>query len=344
MKLTIGAIGTVIVTATQLLASPPKDRVPTSIARVNVEQLHKLAAIERYAWRLEWVPLSDELAVLPRERDIEVFDGRLKSTRRLEAGRRLIDFAFSRDGEWLASSEDNTYSVTVESLKNGTSTTVHTENHQPDSEFSPDGKWLVTGGYGTSASLWQLPDGKKVREFSVIVPAPGPCGGAGGLRPQFSPDGRTLAIGNRNSDTRLFDPATGQLLHILPKLMTQEIKFNPAGTVLATTYVDGTIGLWDVATGKSLHEVKTAAAELYTVDWSPDGKLLATAGHNGKIILWDAKELKPLNELEGPDCVIQVRFSPDGSRLFSAGCSIHDRTDRKIIIWGLDGDRGARPK
>ncbi len=82
--------------------------------------------------------------------------------------------------------------------------------------------------------------------------------------------------------------------------MTQEIKFNPAGTVIATTYVDGTTGLWDVATGKSLHRVTTGAEELYTVDWSPDGKLLVTAGHDAKIILWDATDLKPLKELEAP--------------------------------------------
>jgi WD40 repeat protein len=330
MKLGIAIFGAVAILATELAASPLHRLLPTPIDRDNVKQLHKIITLERDAWRFEWIPLTKEFAVLPREHEIEVFDVRLKSIRRLVVGRQLVEFAFSRDGEWLAWSENNN-SVTIENRTTGTSRTIDTGNHQPSVEFSPDGKSLVTGGYGTTVSMWHLPDGRKMREFSNNV--------AGGLTPRFSPDGKALAIGNRNSNTRLLAPATGELLHVLPKVMTHEIKFNPTGTVLATSYVDGTIGLWDVATGQSLHQVKTAAAELYSVDWSFNGRLLATSGLNGKIILWDAKELKPLKELDAPDWVVRVRFSPDGSRLFTAG-GTRQGADRKITVWGLNDDRG----
>jgi WD40 repeat protein len=328
------AVAVVVAAANQLVAGTVvKEKYPTPIAPNNVRQLHELTALQRDAFRLDWVPVSGVLAVMPLDAEIEVFDpSLLKPIRKLAVGKRLVEFAFSRNGDRLAWSENNV-SVTIEDLKTSKMTTLNTGNNQPSADFSPDGKWLVTGGYGDKAGLWEVATGKKIRDFTTNA--------KGGLRPVFSPDGKIVAIGDRNSDTRLFEPSSGKLLHVLPKTMTHEIRFNPAGKILATTYVDSSIGLWDVANGKSLNQVKTAGDELYTVDWSPKGDLLVTAGRNGKIILWDAKELKSLKELNGPEWVISARFSPDGSRLLTAGGAIRGPVERKITIWGLDGDQAG---
>ena len=198
--------------------------------------------------------------------------------------------------------------------------------------FSPDGQYLATGAYGTTATLWKTETGEKVRTFETDT--------KGGLTIAFARDGKTLALGNRNSTTTLHDVATGKQLHVLPKRMTQEIRFNPSGTVLAAAYVDGSVALWDVATGKLLHERATGANEVYTLDWSPRGDLLATAGLGGKITVWDPKDLTSLKELETPEWVIQVRFSPDGSRLFTAGGTQLRSPDRKVRVWGLPAHAG----
>jgi len=121
--------------------------------------------------------------------------------------------------------------------------------------------------------------------------------------------------------------------------MTQGIRFNPAGTILATAYVDGTIGLWDVQNGKSLFQVKTSGEELYTVDWNPTGRLLVTAGLHAKITIWDATSLKPLKEFDAGNWIIAARFSRDGSRLFTAGGDMDDKSKRLISVWGLPDDR-----
>jgi WD40 repeat protein len=321
----------VMLVAEQLIAAPLKDKPATPISAANVQKVQEVATLQRDAFQLEWLPGSDALAVAAWEDEIEVFDGRkLTPNRKLAVGRRLVKFAISRDGEQLAWAE-NTPAVTVENLKAKTSVTINAGSNQPSLAFSPDGKLLVTGGYGRSASVWEIATAKKVRELETDTD--------GGLTPVFSPDGKTLALGNRNSDPRLFETATGKLLHVFPKRMTQEIRFNPAGTVLATTYVDGSIGLWDVATGKALHEAKTTGQELYSVDWNPKGDLLVTAGLNAKIIIWDAKELKPLRELDAPEWVIRARFSPDGSRVFTAGGSMVKTPDRKITVWGLPSEK-----
>ncbi|HEV3386775.1 MAG TPA: sigma-70 family RNA polymerase sigma factor [Gemmata sp.] len=313
-------------------AAPVPKVVPTVAITVdNVKQVREVGKLARDAARFDWIPGSNEVAIIPWEGEIEVFDTReLKSVRTLGAGKQLVDFAFSRDGKQLAWSENNS-SFTIENLKTGKQISVDTGRAQPSLTFSPDYKLLAAGGYGTEVDLWDVTTGKKIRDFESDL--------EGGLTPVFSPDGKILAVGNRNSDPRLFETSTGKLLHVLPKKMTQGIRFNPAGTILATAYVDGSIGLWDVETGKSLREEQTTGEELYTVDWSPKGDLLVTAGKNAKIIIWDAKELKPIKEIEAPEWVICARFSPDGSRIFTAGGTLMKSPDRKITIWGIENPK-----
>ncbi len=201
---------------------------------------------------------------------------------------------------------------------------------QPDVVFSPDGSLLATGGYGTAVRLWSAADGQFVRQFDV-----GPV--VGGLTPEFSPDGRVLAVGHRNSTTALFETATGRPLCVLPKPMSQEVQFHPAGHTLAVTYVDGRVALWRVSDGKLLAERKTQAEALYTVDWSPDGKLLATAGHKGKITLWGPRDLSLIRELAAPEWVVQVKFSPDGLNLHYAGGVATPGGKRHLGVFGIEG-------
>src|SRR5262249_11945889 len=161
---------------------------------------------------------------------------------------------------------------------------------------------------------WRVEDGRLTRTFDA-----GPT--VGGLTPAFSPDGRLLAIGNRNSTTGIFDVATGDLRFSLPKKWSHELRFSPDGRTLAVVHVAGSVALWKVADGSQIAERGTQAEELYTVDWSPDGSLLATAGLKGAITIWDPRDLSVLRELSAPEWVIQVKFTPDGLNLHWAGGS-----------------------
>jgi hypothetical protein len=313
---------------------------PAIISADTAKELHEVGELKTEPFfSFDWVPGSNELAVVPFKGEIEVFDTKtLKFQRKLATGigqQQLIRFAFSCDGQYLAWSENSKdvakNKFTIENLKSGKRDSFEIDRHQPILDFSPDGKWLAAGGYGTKADIWEVATGKKVRDFESDT--------AGGLTPVFSPDGKILALGNRNSEPRLFDASTGKLLHVLPKKMTQRIRFNPAGTILATANVDGTFGLWDVATGKLLREEKMSGQECFVVEWSAKGDLLVTAGLNAKIIIWDTKELKPLKELDAPARVFCARFTPDGRRLFTSGRTPVPSTEQKITIWGLTNSK-----
>jgi WD40 repeat protein len=289
--------------------------------------LKPVGELDKDVWRIIWGPQPGEAILLGWEKPAEVIDDRTyKPGKALAAGKKPIHLAVSADRETVAWSE-NTTRVEVVTLKTGKTFTIETEMSQPDVAFGPDGKLLATGGAGTAAKLWDLPSGKLVRTLEA--------GGDGGLTVVFSRDGKTLALGNRNHPTRLYEVATGKLLHTLNKAMTQGLKFRPDGKVLAAAYVDGTVGLWDVATGKMTHSAPAKVAEVYVVDWTPKGDLLVTAGREGKVVLWDPKELKPVKELDAPEWVIQARFTPDGTRLWTSGGGTMAGPERKVVIWGV---------
>jgi WD40 repeat protein len=312
------------------LAVPLREKPRPAITAANAEQVRALDEIPRDVWKIVWGPRRDEVSFLGWQQPVEVLDAAaFKPVRKLAAEKRLIHFAASPDGNFAAWCE-NGKTVELHNLRTDKTTVLAADNDQPEMTFSPDGKLLATGGYGTQVKLWDVASGRLVRSLDA--------GGEGGLQAAFSPDGKTLAVGNRNDETRLYETATGKLLHTLPRKTTHEVKFSPSGRVLAVAYVDGVVGLWDASDGTLLRARATGAKEVYTLDWSPAGDVLATAGLGGKITLWDPRDLTALKELDAPEWVIQVRFSPDGARLLTAGGPSSPSPDRKVVLWGIVED------
>jgi WD40 repeat protein len=298
----------------------------------NVASLAPVARLDKNdIWQIAWSPERDRMAIVGWEAPVEVRDAvSLTLLETIGEGKRIVKFAFSPKRGVVAYSENGTNTATI--LDRRTGTTIHLDagNTQAHVVFSPDGKLLATGSYGTTVRLWRVEDGQLVRTFDA-----GPV--EGGMTPEFSPDGRLLAVGNRNSATGIFDVATGKKLFSLPKTMTQEIQFSPDGKTLAVVYVDASVALWRVADGSLQAERKTQAEELYTVDWSPDGSLLATAGRKGMITIWDPRDLSMIRELPAPEWLIRVKFTPDGLNLHTAGGSGVVGGKRRLEILGIEG-------
>ncbi len=304
------------------------------ISPVNVTELAQLSEIPRDIFKIVYSPDRRRVAFVGWEMPVDVREAvTLWPVRTIGENKKIIQFAFSPDASHVAYCE-NTTRVEVLNLGSGQVQVLETDNSQPQQVFSPDGRLLATGGYGTTAKLWDIATSKLLHTLDV-----GPV--EGGLTVMFSPDGRTIIVGHRNSAACLFDVVTGQQILRFPNVMTHELAFHPSQPVLAIAYVDGSLRLCSTITGKPIAEQRTTAEEIYTLDWSPDGKLLASAGLKGEICLWGEK-LQLVKSLPAPEWVISVKFSPDGSRLVTAGGTQMKGGPRSIRIWGVSSLSGFR--
>jgi WD40 repeat protein len=300
------------------------------LSPANITGLRQMAQINEDVYKLHLSPDHQRVAFVRWQKPVEIrsaSDLRLLDT----VDGPLIGFAFSPNPDVIACCE-NSKIAEIRNLRTGTALKLNTGNDQPGMVFSADGTLLATGGYGNAVRLWRVSDGMLLNVLDV-----GPD--TGGLSPVFSPDGKTLAVGNRNSTTMIFDVATGNKLCELSKGVSQELQFDPSGNRLAVAYCDGSVALWDIsAGGKLLAQRYTGAVEMYTVDWSPNGELLAAAGLHGDLLVLDGKDLQELARVPWQEWVISVQFSPDGSRLLTAGGQQKFGDQRWVAVWRTSPD------
>ncbi|MDX2175490.1 MAG: WD40 repeat domain-containing protein [Candidatus Sumerlaeia bacterium] len=139
----------------------------------------------------------------------------------------------------------------------------------------------------------------------------------------------------------LFHRATGTLVRTLtghrkPVLNT---RFSPDGQKLASVSRDGTIRIWDPLSGVQLlriEDIPFAAypSTLVSVDWMPDQSRIAYGNQKGEVVIADPstgqKELRFQAAPSGTQ-VIEVRFSPDGTKLAVAAadgvCRVYETSN-----------------
>ena len=161
--------------------------------------------------------------------------------------------------------------------------------------FAPDGTLIAAASVNTdSVQLWRLTgSGGLVRA--------GPDLGGMASYPiglAFTPDSRTLAIGNSDKNVYLWDVASPAHPRPLgapltgPSGQTWAVAFSPDGKTLAVGANDGTVWLWDLADPARPALTATLSGlpgHVFSVAFSPDGSQLAAASHDDDTVrLWDA--------------------------------------------------------
>jgi RNA polymerase sigma factor (sigma-70 family) len=233
--------------------------------------------------------------------------------------------AFTPDGKAIATNSDGQgiHLIEVESGK----TIRHFPHENPESAlpagfpqvlaiaFSPDGKWMASGGYDNDkedyfARLWDVETGKEVRRFMLGRK------GCGVRCLAFSSDGKTLAtLGTHNGTIlRLFDVETGKERRAFLKEGDHRTKpgslaLAPDGKTVAAA--GDSLWLYDVTTGEERLRIDRRAIGPHFTD---GGKTLVAAV-GGAIYRWDTATGKSLLPETGDNAVEQIFVTPDGSRV-----------------------------
>jgi WD40 repeat protein/transcriptional regulator with XRE-family HTH domain len=233
--------------------------------------------------------------------------------------------AFSPDGSLLAAASSDDRVLLWDTATGKLLATLACP--QPVTSLAWQGnRWLVSGAADGYARIWPVPP-------PVLLSGAGPVDSVA-----FSPDGRTLAVGDQH--LQLWDPASHRLLATpgLPDAhaFANAVAFSPGGGLIAAGYSDGRLQLWRAGASPSplgKPVVTSAAGYVEFVAFRRDGKVLATGGDDGTVRLWDVTDpARPrllASVRDSSTYVFSVAFSPDGRTLAAASA------DRAARLWDV---------
>lgn len=215
--------------------------------------------------------------------------------------------------------------------------------------FSPDGRQVLTAGYGAieqvsdcDVQIWDVVTGKEVKRLKgpqhVIDNA------------KFSADGKRIVACSswRDPVIRVWDVASGaevqQSKHQADAAFIWDAAISPDGKYSFSCGEMGPI-MWDVATGKEIKRFDGPRPYTRCIAVSRDGRYLAGGGGvmerqqgDTSIRVWEIETGKEIARLEGHDKegILCVAFSPDGSQVISGGY------DKAICVWDIKTGKEVR--
>ena len=223
--------------------------------------------------------------------------------------RKILSMSFNRDGTRLASASwDRTVKI-WDTLRG--EVTKQLKDFRGDVNavtFSPNGDTLAVATV-TDILLFEANSWREVLKIegqhSVV------------LNLAFSPDGKHIALANRDRTLRIWDVATGQETLAIKDHQAEVTgtSFSPDGTKLVSYSVDQSVKMWDAVGSPESLILHGNKISIRCACFSPDGKSIVAANWNGLINVWDSFAGQKRQTFDVKSSVSRMAFSPDGKRL-----------------------------
>jgi WD40 repeat protein len=234
----------------------------------------------------------------------------------------------------------------------------HTTSTITGVSFSPDGRFVLSGGVEKFTRLWDRTNGLPVRTFvghgagtacaafsadgtKVLTTAGAPQAAAqiwntatGVMERQllghtgwplaavFSRDGQRVATSALDKTVRIFDAATGTSIRtlFLSLAPVHSLAFSPDGTLIAggSSSFDPAIRVWNIQSGQIIHTFQENAGTVKAVAFSPDGTSLMGGWEDGLVRIFDLASGSVKRELLPFGLLSAAVFSPDGQFVLTA--------------------------
>ena len=199
--------------------------------------------------------------------------------------------------------------------------TGHTDGIN-SSQYSADGKKIVTASLDNTAKIWDSESGKLIRNL---------VGHTSAIRSAcFSPDGTMVVTASWDKTSKIWDVETGDVLADLighTSWITSAC-FSPDNKRIVTTSYDNLAKLWDVETGKLIADLMGHTSFVVSAQFSPDDSTIVTASGDYTAKIWNAKTGKLVADLKGHnESLNSAMYSPDGQFIVTAS------NDTSALVW-----------
>jgi len=193
--------------------------------------------------------------------------------------------------------------------------------------FSPNGKWLVSGGWDQTVNIWDLETGNY---RTTLV---GHTGDVNSV--VVTPDGKRILSGSDDQSVRVWHAKSGRELAKLnghSGFVWSVVAFQDNARALSGG-LDRTLRLWDLKSHSCLKAIecgKGPSFEILTSAVNRAGNQALSGHRDGRVRLWSLESGKCLATLSGhSEMVMSVQFAKDGRFAISGS------DDKTVKIWDL---------
>ncbi|MDX2138482.1 MAG: hypothetical protein SF123_10340, partial [Chloroflexota bacterium] len=199
--------------------------------------------------------------------------------------------------------------------------------------FSPDETQVLSGGFDTTAQIWDVASGERLRVYEGVHTS--------AIGAFYSPDGQRILTISIDSKAAIWDVVTGEVMLVVEHggAALAHGSFAPDGESFATASTEGFATIWDAETG----EMRLRLAHpnvVFATHFSPDGRFLLTACWDGMVRLWDVAtgELVRLWDT-GHGEISSAEFSPDGQYIVAANGGTNTELRQPFVqVWRVNLD------